>query len=269
MTAAQDIVDVASRDNALLKRVRRLSSVPTAYREQGQIWLEGEHLCEAAQVRGVALSTAIVTHEAWEDATFRRMLAAVPKIVRVTPALYRTLSGVEETLGLGALAAWTPARQPLPGIPTLVLDRVQDAGNVGTMMRSAAAFGCAQVVALSGTAALGSPKVLRSGMGAHFSLHCVEGVEWPSLLALELPLLATSSHAGQLLPEAPLPHPCAWVFGHEGQGVDEALMQHCHATVRIPQPGGQESLNVAAAAAVCLYETARRRAFVPGLSSGC
>jgi TrmH family RNA methyltransferase len=70
-------------------------------------------------------------------------------------------------------------------------------------------------------------------------------------------LVATSSHAAQTLPRAALPKPCAWVFGHEGQGVQPELLARCAITVRIPQPGGEESLNVAAAAAICLYESSR------------
>ncbi|TMH08390.1 MAG: RNA methyltransferase, partial [Betaproteobacteria bacterium] len=76
--------------------------------------------------------------------------------------------------------------------------------------------------------------------------------------ALQVPLVATSSHAAQPLHEVALPRPCAWVFGHEGQGVDADLLDRCALTVRIPQPGGEESLNVAAAAAICLYESARQ-----------
>ncbi|MBC7939951.1 MAG: RNA methyltransferase, partial [Chitinophagaceae bacterium] len=75
---------------------------------------------------------------------------------------------------------------------------------------------------------------------------------------LTTPLVATSSHAGALLFAADLPRPCAWLLGHEGQGVSPALLERCALQVRIPQPGGEESLNVAAAAAVCLYEAARR-----------
>jgi RNA methyltransferase, TrmH family len=137
---------------------------------------------------------------------------------------------------------------------------VQDPGNVGSILRSAAAFGVPQVLALKGTVALWSPKVLRAGMGAHFALRLLEGVDEGDLAALQLPLVATSSHAGSLLPAAPLPRPCAWVLGHEGQGVGAALLACCALQVRIPQPGGEESLNVAAAAAVCLYESARRSA---------
>jgi TrmH family RNA methyltransferase len=135
---------------------------------------------------------------------------------------------------------------------------VQDPGNVGSILRTAAAFGVPQVLALKGTVALWSPKVLRAGMGAHFGLRLIEGLEADALQALRVPLVATSSHAGELLPAARLPQPCAWVMGHEGQGVAEALLVRCALQVRIPQPGGEESLNVAAAAAVCLYESARR-----------
>jgi TrmH family RNA methyltransferase len=96
-------------------------------------------------------------------------------------------------------------------------------------------------------------------MGAHFGLRLVEGLSQADLAALEVPLLSTSSHGGLTLGASPLPWPCAWVMGHEGQGVDEGLTGRCQATVRIPQPGGEESLNVAAAAAVCLFESLRQR----------
>ena len=132
-------------------------------------------------------------------------------------------------------------------------------GNVGSMLRSAAAFGVRQVLALKGTAALWSPKVLRAGMGAHFGLRLVENLEEAALADLAMPLLATSSHAAQAIHDTRLPWPCAWVLGHEGQGISRALQARCAQTLRIPQPGGEESLNVATAAAVCLYESVRQR----------
>ena len=112
---------------------------------------------------------------------------------------------------------------------------------------------------MKGTAALWSPKVLRAGMGAHFGLHLVEGLAAEALEALTVPLLATSSHAAQAIHAVRLPWPCAWVLGHEGQGVAAALQARCAQVLSIPQPGGEESLNVAAAAAVCFYESARQR----------
>ncbi len=97
-------------------------------------------------------------------------------------------------------------------------------------------------------------------MGAHFGLRLVEGLQPADLDALAVPLVGTSLQADALLPTAPLPTPCAWLLGHEGHGVAPGLLARCALTVRIPQPGGEESLNVAAAAAVCLYESMRRTA---------
>jgi TrmH family RNA methyltransferase len=153
-----------------------------------------------------------------------------------------------------------------------VLDRLQDPGNVGTILRSAAALGLTQVLALKGSAALWSPKVMRAGMGAHFALSLHEGVApeaLDELMARGLTLVATSSHTRDELHRVVLPRPCAWVLGHEGQGVDATLLARCALSVRIPQPGGEESLNVAAAAAICFYETARQRlmAHGPGTAS--
>ncbi|QEA14428.1 RNA methyltransferase [Comamonas flocculans] len=148
----------------------------------------------------------------------------------------------------------------LPGAPTVVLDRVQDAGNVGSILRSSAAFGFTQIAALKGTALLWSPKVLRAGMGAHFALRLVEGLELAALDALAVPLLATSSHQGEWLHRARLPWPCGWLLGHEGQGVSPALQARAACHIRIAQPGGEESLNVAAAAAICLHASAALQA---------
>lgn len=130
---------------------------------------------------------------------------------------------------------------------------------MGSILRSAAAFGFTQVLALSGTAALWSPKVLRAGMGAHFALRLIEGVDPTALDTLQTPLLATSSHEGVVLGRAVLPWPCAWLLGNEGQGVSAGLLERAALKVRIAQPGGEESLNVAAAAAICLYASVQSR----------
>ena len=131
------------------------------------------------------------------------------------------------------------------------------------MAGSAAAMGFRQVLALKGTAALWSPKVLRAGMGAHFGLRLIEGLGPEDLSGLSVPLVATSSYADAQLHQVQLPRPCAWVMGHEGQGVQPGLMARCLLTVGIPQPGGEESLNVGSAAAICLYESARQRLLAP------
>jgi TrmH family RNA methyltransferase len=157
---------------------------------------------------------------------------------------------------MGFLLDYTPALSLDSQAATVILDRIQDAGNVGSILRSASAFGFKQVLALKGTAALWSAKVLRAGMGAHFGMHLVEGASLEQVAQLSVPVITTSSHQGpflhDLLFHGRLSTACAWAFGHEGQGVSSALMAMAHNQVRIAQPGGEESLNVASAAAICL-----------------
>jgi RNA methyltransferase, TrmH family len=254
-----ELLRIGSRDNALLVRLRRLAQDGTAYRRVGQAWLEGDHLCSAYMQRGGRAAQALFTDEAWQQPALRALAAGAARVALVPASLFAGISSLPSPALMGFLVDLPAGTALLPSAPTLVLDRVQDAGNVGSMLRSAAAFGLQQVVALKGTAALWSPKVLRAGMGAHFGLALIDGAEPALLDHLAVPLVATSSHVGAELPQAPLPWPCAWVLGHEGQGVHATLLARCALTVRIPQPGGEESLNVAGAAAVCLYESARRR----------
>lgn len=250
---------ISSKDNPLLVRVRKLVADPGAYRKLGEVWIEGDHLCAAFAARGGRALQAVLTSQAWQRPALRELAGQAASVAIVPPELMAGLSTLESPPAVGFLVSTPTAPAITPDAATVVLDRLQDAGNVGAILRSASAFGFAQVVALKGTAALWSPKVLRAGMGAHFGLRLVEGVDAAALAALRMPLLATSSHAGQALHEVDLPWPCAWVLGHEGQGVSAELQQRCAMALRIPQPGGEESLNVAAAAAVCLYESARQR----------
>ena len=259
MAHAPQIKAISSRDNPFWVRLHKLASDPAAYRKLGALWIEGEHLCSAFAQRGLAPAQAVITEAAWERPALRRLASRAASVVMVPQALMATLSALESPAPIGFVVPWSGAGELRADAPSVVLDRLQDAGNVGTILRSAKAFGFTQVLALKGTAALWSPKVLRAGMGAHFGLHLVEGLSEDALEALRTPLLATSSHAAQALHEVALPWPCAWVMGHEGQGVSAALTGRCAQSLRIPQPGGEESLNVAAAAAVCLYESTRQR----------
>ena len=250
---------IQSRDNPLLVRLRKLGGEPAAYRKLGEVWIEGDHLCSAFLQRGGVVPQAVISEAAWEVPGLRELASRAETVAVIPQALMAGLSTLESPAPLGFAVAWKGAGAIQPKAATVVLDRLQDAGNVGAIIRSAAAFGFAQVVAIKGTAALWSPKVLRAGMGAHFGLNLVEGMDESALDALKMPLLATSSHATQALHQLTLPWPCAWVMGHEGQGVSATLQQRCTQAVRIPQPGGEESLNVGAAAAVCMYESMRRR----------
>jgi RNA methyltransferase, TrmH family len=246
---------ITSRDNPLIAELRKLNAGSTTYRKQGRVWLEGDHLCRAALARGFKPELAMYGESFWPLAQSVWAQAAIKNIV-VPDVLFAQISGLESPASMGFVLNLPKAAALLPRAATVILDRVQDAGNVGSILRSAAAFGFSQVIALKGTAALWSPKVLRAGMGAHFALQLIEGVEADALSALAVPLVVTSSHEGAVLGSAQLPSPCAWVMGHEGQGVGLALMNKAAFKVRIGQPGGEESLNVAAAAAICLHASA-------------
>lgn len=253
------VAAISSRDNPLVQRLKKLTQTPGAYRKLEQLWLEGDHLCRAylQRVGPEQVLDAVVSESVWASGAYTELLAALPRVAVLADALWAQLSALESSATVGFVVA-APAQPAIDATaPTVVLDRVQDAGNVGSILRSASAFGFKQVLALQGTAALWSPKVVRAGMGAHFSLRLVEGLHADDLAALHVPLLATSSHAVSALGDAALPWPCAWVLGHEGQGVAATVMDRCAQTLRIPQPGGEESINVAAAAAVCLYESHR------------
>lgn len=257
MTAAPVIV-IRSRDNAAFKELRRLARDSAVYRRQRRVWLEGEHLCRAALAQGIAAQCAVFAESFWPQAQTEFAQAAGTSWV-LADALFADVSALESPARMGFVLDLPAAAALRPGAASVVLDRVQDAGNVGAIVRSAAAFGFAQVLAIEGSAALWSPKVLRAGMGAHFALALIEGLTPQDLDALRIPLLVSSAHGGDFLHRARLPWPCAWVLGHEGQGVSPELERRATQRIRIAQPGGQESLNVAAAAAICLHASAVAR----------
>jgi TrmH family RNA methyltransferase len=185
------------------------------------------------------------------------------RLVILEPGLFRTLSDVVSTQGI--LFVVTPPQEVLP--PTIhqncvLLDRVQDPGNVGTILRTAAAAGVRLIIASEQTAGLWSPKVLRSAQGAHFSLSLHERVDLNDLLGqIEIPSIATTLEGSTALYGTALPETCAWIFGNEGQGVGDELCQRASMRIRVPiDASAVESLNVAVCAALCLYEQRRQHA---------
>jgi TrmH family RNA methyltransferase len=138
------------------------------------------------------------------------------------------------------------------------LEGIQDAGNVGAIVRSAAAFGVTTLVLDRACADPWSPKVLRAAMGGHFAV-CLRQVED---LKKEIDDFAghvacTVARGGASLKDVRLSHPIGWLFGSEGRGVSGALQELSDIRITIPLAPGTESLNVAAAAAICLYEGLR------------
>jgi TrmH family RNA methyltransferase len=143
-----------------------------------------------------------------------------------------------------------------------LIDQLQDPGNVGSILRSAAAAGIKKIFCSPSTVAAWSPKVLRAGMGAHFIVDIYEHRDLPALIqAASIPVIATSSHATQTIYGYDLSKKFAWLFGHEGQGVSDELLALASVQLAIPQDPAIESLNVAASAAVCLFEQLRQTNF--------
>lgn len=250
---------ITSKDNPRLKTIRRLAQDSQAYRKLGLVWLEGDHLCRAALGRGVRPELAIFSESIWQASEFEWSQCA-DELCVVPDDLFAGLSALESPSKMGFLLQLPENPEINPSAATVVLDRLQDAGNVGAILRSASAFGFKQIVAIKGTAGLWSPKVLRAGMGAHFGLSLIESASLEDLQSLQVPLLGTDVHEGpylhELVKQSQLPQQCAWVLGHEGQGVSAELMGRVDQKVRIAQPGGEESLNVATAAAICLHASA-------------
>ena len=255
---------ITSRDNAQYKELKQLATSSQARRKAGRTLLDGVHLCEAwLQLRGHP-EQCIVSETGLHNPEVASIVAGLEAehahCLMLPDALYAALSQVENGVGVMFLVS-TPQRD-IPdalSVNAVLLDNVQDPGNVGSILRSAAAAGIREVYCSPGTAFCWSPKVLRAAMGAHFVLDIFENVELlPLLEGAQIATLATSGYAEQKLYEVDLRRPVAWVFGHEGQGVSDALLSAARHKVVIPHLGKVESLNVAACAAVCFFEQVRQ-----------
>jgi TrmH family RNA methyltransferase len=251
---------VTSRHNDLFKDLRKLLAEPTAYRKLGRIWLEGDHLCRALLERGRVPLRAIVTESGWAAPALNALARSAPEIVCIPDALMRELSGLESPAPIGFLIEADGGVGPQPGRDTIVLDRLQDPGNVGSILRTASAMGFAQVIALKGSVALWSPKVLRAGMGAHFALNLVEGADLPGFLAgYRGTSVALAGNAPRSIYELDLRGPIALCVGTEGAGLSSGLLARASERAAIPMPGPMESLNAAVAGSLCLFEVVRQR----------
>ena len=256
------IKTISSRDNPVYKHLKLLASSTQARKKEGLSVLDGAHLVSAYLERRGAPAMMAVSESGLRNAEIARLVkSAGLDVLQLSDALFHSISTVEHETGLMA-AIQTPeeALPPRVSEDCLLLEQIQDPGNMGSLLRSAAAAGVRQVFTSPHTVYAWSPKVLRAGQGAHFSLQIVEGVELTEVIArLKVPLIATSSHAKAAVHDVDLRQPVAWVFGNEGAGVSDAILARARQRVMIPMPGGAESLNVAAAAAVCLFEAVRQR----------
>lgn len=250
---------ITSRDNPLVKTLKRLGQSARARREEGLTVLDSIHLVTAAEAAGLIMQTLVVSESGLQQPEIAAFVADRDGVV-LPDALYRDCAVVEHPSGLMAVVTMPAPSLPDPTIDSVVLDGIQDPGNVGTLIRTAAAAGFRQVVLSADCAGAWSPKVLRAGQGGHFVLRVAEGVELQTFLRQFPGTTAVTCLDGAVsLYEAQWKAPVAWIFGSEGQGVRPETIAAAGLRVKIPMPGAVESLNVGAAAAVCLFETVRRR----------
>ena len=275
---------IQSRDNAQYKQLKQWASSAQARRKSGMTLLDGVHLCEAwLQHRGVP-ALCVVAESALSHPEVAALVAqcesnansnaksksntnstaGVAECVLLSDALFTPLGQVEHGVGILFVvkvpdAAVSGHASPSLQSAALLLDSVQDPGNLGTILRTAAAAGIQQIYCGPGTASVWSPKVLRAGMGAHFVLEIYEDVDLVQLIRqASVPVCATQPDAPKTIYTADLRAPSAWLFGHEGQGVTEQLLALATERLSIPQSAQVESLNVAASVAICLFEQRRQ-----------
>lgn len=256
---------ISSRDNPLYKELKAIAGSAQARRKAGQTLLDGVHLCESYLQHAGMPALCVIGESAMQHAEAATLLAECEgggaSCIQLPDALFHALSQVEN--GVDILFVINTPQVAAPSTlseDTVLLDNLQDPGNLGSILRSAAAAGIKWVVCSRGCVAAWSPKVLRAGMGAHFLLQIVENADLHGFLeSAAVPVLATSSHATHTLYQLDLRQPQAWLFGHEGQGVAVEFMEMATHRIAIPHLGKVESLNVAACAAVCFFEQLRQK----------
>jgi TrmH family RNA methyltransferase len=268
----ENTITITSRSNPWVQQWLRYQAKPAERKAAGVAWLEGEHLVvEALNRLGTnyfAVDTLIFPSTEAGNAIHQRLAsqyAAVSavNIVWLGDAAYKALCTMDSAPSVCAvlrLAANNPANeQSIAVAPTVVLDGVQDPGNIGTLIRLCAAFAVPQVLLSTGCASAWSSKALRAGQGAQLAVHVHEDIDLNAAYAvfkrLAMPIAATSLATGSVpLNQVKLTQQMVWVFGNEGQGISLASQAAATQFVHIPMQGGFESLNVGTAAAICLWQ---------------
>ena len=261
-TALQSIT---SRNNPRLKEVARLVASSRDRRKSGRCVIEGEHLVDVYIGRVGVPETVVVCDDAIHRAGVQAIIERVPQgaAFAISRALFAELAALPADVGVLAVIPAPRVALPLPGRFHLLLDDVQDPGNVGSMLRSAAAAGVDQVLLSKACAFAWSPRTLRAAQGAHFLTTVVEDVDlvaWCEAFRREAGTVVTAvASRGVELYRSSLVGRVAIAIGNEGAGVSSALQERANLRITIPMPGGMESLNAAAAAAVVLFECVRQQ----------
>jgi RNA methyltransferase, TrmH family len=254
---------IQSRDNPFYKELVKLSGSARQRGKVQQTLLDGVHLLAAYLESGLLPQHVLVNAAALNDDEITSLLDRMESVAvtQLDEKLFAKLSDLKTPTGILALID-----VPVPDRPiqqsrfALFLENIQDPGNLGSMLRSAAAAGCDAVFLSPGCADAWSPRVLRAAMGGHFGLHIYEQQDLPGVAkGFAGILLAASLQAQQSLYDCDLRGNLAILIGNEGAGLSTELLKLATQSFSIPMRGKVESLNAGAATAICLFETVRQR----------
>ena len=255
---------ISSAQNPLVKKLVQLSEKQSFRNKQKMTIIEGAHLTAEWLKRFGAPDFCVISSSSKRSEEVEEIIQKCEELktetIELEAKIYSKISPVIEGLGV-LFVVKIPKNQVVNFCEdSIILDRVQDPGNLGTILRSAVGFGVKQIICSKGTVSAWSPKVLRAGMGAHFQLEIFENEDLKGVIEkLKVPIFATSLQAEKSIYDENFTTKTAWIFGNEGAGVSLELLSKVKNQVIIPQVGEIESLNVAMAATVCLAEQARQR----------
>jgi TrmH family RNA methyltransferase len=262
---------VQSRQNARVKELRA-GFANTSKTEQGRISIEGQHLLAEAILSGLR-PTAVFVSLGAESLLDTVSIPGETEIIALPPDVFASAAVTDSPQGIAALVeppiftledALVGPRNPASPPPlVLVLAGLQDPGNLGTLIRSAEAFGATGVITLPGTVSLWNQKALRASSGSIFRLPVIAAHPDELFAALaqhRIPALAAVATDGESLVRHDLSRPAALILGNEGSGIPPEILRRADARLTIPCPGPVESLNAAVAGSILLYEASAQRA---------
>jgi len=254
---------IQSRDNPFFKELVKLGSSARQRNKADQTLLDGTHLLAAYLDSGKQPQHILLNAAALHSAEIKVLLerAAGAPVTQLDDKLFAELSELKTPTGILALIDLPqPAGTIADSRFALLIEDIQDPGNLGSMLRSAAAAGCDAVFLSTGCADAWSPRVLRAAMGGHFALAIYERHDLPGVArAFSGKLLAASLQAKHSLYDCDLRGKVAFLVGNEGAGLSASLLELATQKITIPMHGKVESLNAAAATAICLFEAVRQR----------
>lgn len=257
---------ITSKDNPLIKTAHALLTDSKKRKKLGQTVIEGTHLLDACLKANKMPLNVIVSQSGLNNDEIQSLIKKLNKNpIIISDTLYKNIRTLGTSLPIMAIIDiphLSLSDLSLGDITSdcLIINGVQDTGNLGTLLRTASATGFGTVICTPNTAHAYNPKTLRASMGANFSLAIYENISVDAIFeVVKVPMFATTSHADGLIYRKDLTKPLALILGNEGQGVDSELLDKC-TPLTLPQYG-EESLNVGVAGSVCLYEILRQRKF--------